>query len=41
MDDENTFGPELYRKSYVEAVNNEWLTDYRIIALGVNDKRAY
>ena len=41
MDDETTFGVELYRKSYVEAVRNEWLSDYRIIAIGVNDKEAY
>ena len=41
MDDETVFGVELYRKSYVEAVNNGWLSDYRIIALGVNDPDAY
>ena len=41
MDDEQTFGVELYRKSYLEAVNNQWLSDYRIIALGVNDREAY
>ena len=41
MDDENVFGPELYRKSYRDAVNNGWLSDYRIIALGVNDAEAY
>ena len=41
MDDENVFGPELYRKSYRDAVNNGWLSDYRIIALGVNDPEAY
>ena len=41
MDDEETFGVELCRKSYVEAVNNGWLADYRIIALGVNDAAAY
>ena len=41
MDDEATFGVELYRKSYVEAVRNEWLSDYRIIAIGVSDKAAY
>ncbi len=41
MDDENVFGPELYRKSYRDAVNNGWLSDYRIIALGVNDSEAY
>ena len=41
MDDEEVFGVELYRKSYADAVANEWLTDYRIIALGVNDEDAY
>ena len=41
MDDETVFGVELYRKSYVEAVNNGWLADYRIIALAVNDPDAY
>ena len=41
MDDETVFGVELYRKSYVEAVKNGWLSDYRIIALGINDPDAY
>ena len=41
MDDEQVFGVELYRKSYVEAVNNNWLSDYRIIALGINDPDSY
>ena len=41
MDDETVFGVELYRKSYVEAVKNEWLSDYRIIALGINDPEAF
>ena len=41
MDDETIFGVELYRKSYVEAVTNGWLSDYRIIALGVNDPEAF
>ena len=41
MDDERIFGVELYRKSYVEAVNNSWLADYRIIALAINDPAAY
>ena len=41
MDDEKVFGVELYRKSYVEAVENGWLSDYRIIALAVNDTDAY
>ena len=36
MDDEEVFGVELYRKSYVEAVNNDWLADYRIIAVGIS-----
>ncbi len=41
MDDQKVFGVELYRKSYVDAVKNQWLSDYRIIALGVNDENAY
>ena len=41
MDDESTFGVDLYRKSYVEAVENGWLADYRIIAIGINDLEAY
>ncbi len=41
MDDESIFGVELYRKSYREAVRNEWLADYRIIAVGVSGPDAY
>ena len=41
MADESVFGPELYRQSYGTAVANGWLTDYRIIAIGVNDEDAY
>ena len=41
MDDENTFGVELYRKSYLEAVRNRWLSDYRIIAMAINDPEAF
>ena len=41
MDDETTFGVELYRKSYQEAVRNRWLSNYRIIAIGINDPDAY
>ena len=41
MDDEKDFGVGLYRKSYVEAVNNRWLADYRIIAVGVNGADVY
>jgi len=41
MDDETTFGVELCRKSYLEAVRNRWLSDYRIIAMGINDPDAF
>ena len=41
MDDETTFGVELFRKSYLEAVRNRWLSDYRIIAMGINDPEAF
>ncbi len=40
MNDESIFGVVLYEKQYVEAVRNEWLSDYKIIALGVNDHQA-
>ena len=33
MDDEATFGPDLFRLSYSEAVGEKFLTDYRIIAV--------
>ena len=41
MDDETVFGVEIYRRSYIDAVSNGWLSDYRIIAIGVNDPEAY
>ena len=41
MDDETIFGVELYRKSYLEAVRNRWLSDYRIIAMGITDPEAF
>ena len=41
MDDETVFGVELYRRSYVDAVKNGWLSDYRIVAIGVNDANAF
>ena len=41
MADSKVFGVELYRQSYSTAVANKWLSDYRIIAIGVNDKDAY
>ena len=40
MDDQATFGVELYRRSYADAVRNGWLSDYRIIAMGVGDQAA-
>ena len=41
MDDEAVFGVEIYRRSYIDALNNGWLSDYRIIAIGVNDPESY
>ena len=40
MDDQSVFGVELYRRSYADAVTNRWLSDYRIIAMGVGDQQA-
>ena len=41
MDDETVFGVEIYRRSYIDALNNGWLSDYRIIAIGINDPESY
>ena len=41
MDDEDIFGVDLYRRWYSEAVTNGWLSDYRIIAVGINDMEAH
>ena len=40
MNDVSTFGPELYRLSYVEAVHRKLLSDYRIIAWGISGREA-
>ena len=40
MDDQSVFGVELYRRSNVDAVSNGWLSDYRIIAMGIGDQAA-
>ena len=41
MDDESIFGVQLARRSYLDAVRNGWLCDYRIIAVGINDEAAF
>lgn len=38
MGDQGIFGPEGYRRSYQYAVDHELLTDYRIIAFGVDEQ---
>ena len=40
MDDQTTFGVELYRRSYADAVRNGWLSDYRIVAMAVGGPQA-
>ena len=40
MNDIDTFGIELYRMSYVEAVERDLLSDYRIIAWGISEYEA-
>ena len=38
MSDESIFGPVAYRLAYKDAVQKEFLSDYRIIAIGVDDR---
>ncbi len=40
MDDQQTFGVDLYRRSYLDAVTYDWLSDYRIIGMGVGGDEA-
>ena len=38
MNDHKIFGPTGYRRSYVHAVENDLLTDYRIVAFAVDEQ---
>lgn len=40
MDDEEVFGPEFHRMSFGEAIELGCLSDYKLVVVGVNDKRA-
>ena len=39
MGDQNTYGPELHRVSFKQAVANRELSDYRVIVLGVHESQ--
>ena len=41
MDDQSVFGPDLFRRSYRDAVDNGWLSDYRIIAVGISGAESH
>ena len=41
MDDQSIFGPDLFRRSYRNAVDNGWLSDYRIIAVGISGAESH
>ena len=41
MDDQSVFGPDLFRRSYRDAVENKWLSDYRIIAVGISGSESH
>ena len=38
MDDENLFGRELYRLNFGDAINQELLSDYKVLVLAVDEK---
>ena len=40
MDDESVFGPVFYEMSFVEAIEQELTSDYRVLVVGVNEKEA-
>ncbi|MGW0327774.1 Helicase associated domain protein [Nocardia sp. NPDC003183] len=37
MDDRETFGPVFHRLGFAEAIDNELLTDYRVVVIGADD----
>ncbi|PJJ09283.1 Mrr restriction endonuclease-like protein [Flavobacterium sp. 1] len=39
MNDPKTFGEEFFRMSFKDAIDQDILVDYKIIAIGVNDKQ--
>ena len=41
MSDENTYGKEIYRMSFAEAIQLGILVDYQIVCLGVEDENLY
>ena len=41
MSDEDTFGPEFHRMGFGEAIDEGILSDYKIVVVGVNDRRVY
>ncbi|GAB7007714.1 DEAD/DEAH box helicase [Nocardioides sp. AN3] len=38
MSDETTYGPEVYRLGFSEAVEDGWLTDYKVLVLAVDEQ---
>ena len=39
MDDETIFGPVLHRLSFSQAINENLLSDYRVLVVGIDDAR--
>jgi predicted helicase len=39
MSDEQSFGRRFYTLSFSEAIRAKWLTDYRVVIVGVDDRR--
>ena len=40
MDNESIFGPVFYEMTFVEAIERELVSDYRVLVVGVNEKEA-
>ena len=40
MDDESVFGPVFYEMSFVEAIERDLVSDYRVLVVGVNEREA-
>ena len=38
MDDEAIYGDEAYRMSFADAIDGKWLSDYRVVVIGVSEE---
>ena len=41
MDDESVYGPEAYRMNFADAIDGGWLSDYKVVVIGVSEQEYF